>query len=276
MKRILIFWTLILSANFCFSQIKGKCVDEMGKPILYANVGIVDSNMGAVTNEEGEFVIEGEFVSDKNTIVVSCMGYETKSIVVDRKSAVEIVLKSSLIELEEIKIGASNYKYINEKKIGNNKLTNKVRVSFYSKYMGAEVGKYFKVSKEKKYKVQKIRFNVAELGCKKGTFRVNFYNAENESNIETERYNYKDVILEVTKTGDVEIDLTDENIVFSNDFLVAIERLEYIDIKGQETVKFSSNVFCGPFYLRANQLEKWKPRKEKYNIGLGMQLFVKY
>jgi hypothetical protein len=91
-----------------------------------------------------------------------------------------------------------------------------------------------------------------------------------------ERYNYKDVILEVTKTGDVEIDLTDENIVFSNDFLVAIERLEYIDIKGQETVKFSSNVFSGPFYLRANQLEKWKPRKENYNIGLGMQLFVKY
>jgi hypothetical protein len=55
--------------------------------------------------------------------------------------------------------------------------------------MGAEVGKYFKVSKEKKYKVQKIRFNVAELGCKKGTFRVNFYNADNESNIEMERYN---------------------------------------------------------------------------------------
>jgi outer membrane receptor for ferrienterochelin and colicins len=118
MKRILIFWALILSANFCFSQIKGKCIDQMGKPILYANVGIVDSNMGAVTNEEGEFVIEGEFVSDKGTIVVSCMGYETKSIVADRKSEVEIVLKSSLIELEEIKIGASNYKYTNEKKIG--------------------------------------------------------------------------------------------------------------------------------------------------------------
>jgi hypothetical protein len=119
-----------------FLQIKGKCIDQMGKPILYANVGIVDSNMGAVTNEEGEFVIEGEFVSDKSTIVVSCMGYETKSIVADRKSEVEIVLKSSLIELEEIKIGASNYKYTNEKKIGNNKLTNKVKVSFYSKYMG--------------------------------------------------------------------------------------------------------------------------------------------
>jgi hypothetical protein len=276
MKRILIFLTLILSANFCFSQIKGKCVDDKGKPILYANVGIADSNMGAVTNENGEFVIEGEFVSDKTTIVVSCMGYETKSMAVDKNASVEIVLKTSLIELDEIKIGASNYKFTNEKKIGNNKLTNKVIVSFWSKYMGAEVGKYFKVSNGKKYKVQKIRFNIAELGCKKGTFRVNFYNAENESNIETERYNYKDVILDVTKTGDVEIDLTDENIVFSNDFLVAIERLEYIDIKGQETVKFSSNVFCGPFYLRANQLEKWKPRKEKYNIGLGMQLFVKY
>lgn len=243
MKRNLIFWTLFFSANFCFSQIKGKCIDEMGKPILYANVGIADSNMGAVTNEEGKFAIEGEFVSNKNTIVVSCMGYETKSLIIDRNASVEIVMKLSTYELDQVKIGASNYKYTKEKMIGNNTLSKHVEVSFYSEYMGAEVGKYFKVSKGKKYKVQKIRFNIAELGCEKGTFRVNFYNAVNESNVETERYNYKDVILEVTKTGDVEIDLTDENIVFSNDFLVAIERLEYIEIKGEETVKFSSNVF---------------------------------
>jgi hypothetical protein len=276
MKRILIFWTLILSANFCFSQIKGKCVDEMGKPILYANVGIADSNMGTVTNEAGEFVIEGEFVSDNNRIVVSCMGFETKSIVVNRNASVEIVMKLASYELEEVKIGVSNYKYTKEKRIGNNTLSNHVRVSFYSKYMGAEVGKYFKGTKGRKYKVQKIHFNVAELGCKKGTFRINFYKALNEDSIEKERCNYKDIIFEVSKTGGVDVDLTDEKIVFENDFLVAIERLEYLEAEGHEKVLFSSNVFCGPFYLRANHLEKWKPKKEKYNIGLGMQLFVKY
>ena len=276
MKRILIFWTLIFSTNFCFSQIKGRCVDEIGKPILYANVGIANSNMGTVTNEAGEFLIDGDSVSDKNTIVVSCMGYETKSIVVDGRSKVEIVLKTSLIELEEIKIAKSNYKFTEEKIIGNTKLSNKVTVSFWSKYMGAEIGKYFKVNKGKKCKVQKIRFKIALLGCKKGVFRVNFYNAVNESNIETERYNYNDIILEVDKIGDVEIDLTNENIVFGNDFLISIERLEYLEIKGQETVQFSSNIFSGPFYLRGNHLEKWDPKREKYNIGLGMQLLVKY
>jgi hypothetical protein len=276
MKRILIFWTLIFSTNFCFSQIKGRCVDEIGKPILYANVGIANSNMGTVTNEAGEFLIDGDSVSDKNTIVVSCMGYETKSIVVDGRSKVEIVLKTSLIELEEIKIAKSNYKFTEEKIIGNTKLSNKVTVSFWSKYMGAEIGKYFKVNKGKKCKVQKIRFKIALLGCKKGVFRVNFYNAVNESNIETERYNYNDIILEVDKIGDVEIDLTNENIVFGNDFLISIERLEYLEIKGQETVQFSSNIFSAPFYLRGNHLEKWDPKREKYNIGLGMQLLVKY
>jgi hypothetical protein len=281
MKRILIFWTLILSANFCFSQIKGKCVDEMGKPILYANVGIVDSNMGTVTNEEGEFVIEGEFVSDKNTIVISCMGYETKSIVVDRNASVEIVMKLSSYELEEVKIGVSKYKFAKEKRIGNNVLTENVVVEFHSKNKGTEVGKFFKVNKGKKYKVERMHFKIAELGYKKGTFRINFYKALGEENVETQRCNEKDIIMEVSKLGDVNVDITSENLVFEDDFLVAIECIEYVEKKSLNTnehkaVYFSSNVFCGPFYWRANHLEKWKPKKEKYNMGLGMQLFVKY
>lgn len=275
MKNLFTFSIIILCINSCFSQIRGKCVDEMGKPVLYANVSVADTNMGAVTNEKGEFLIDGKFVFDKNTIVVSCMGYESKTIIVEKKSTIDVVLKTSLIELEEVKIATSNYKFTKERMIGNNKLTNKITVSFWSEYMGAEVGKYFKVNKGKKCKVQKIRFKIAVLGCKRGTFRINFYNAVNENNIETERYNYNDIILEVDKTGDVEIDLTKENIVFGNDFLVSIERLEYLEIKGQETVEFSSNVFSGPFYLRGNHLEKWDPKREKYNIGLGMQLFVK-
>jgi len=281
MKRILIFWTLILSANFCFSQIKGKCVDEMGKPILYANVGVADSNMGTVTDEAGEFAIDENFVSDKNTIVVSCMGYETKLIIVDRKSAIKIEMKPIYFELEEVKIGASKYKFTKEKRIGNNVLTDHVVVGFHSKNKGAEIGKFFKVNKGKKYKVERMHFNIAELGYKKGTFRINFYKALGEENIETQRCNEKDIIMEVSKLGDVVVDVTNENLVFEDDFLVAIECIEYIEkilLKTNEhkVVYFSSNVFCGPYYIRANHIEKWVPKKQKYNLGLGIQLFVKY
>jgi hypothetical protein len=280
MKKIFTFLIIIVSANFCFSQIKGRCIDETGKPILYANVGIVDSNMGTVTNAEGEFVIDGE-LGAANTIVVSCMGYETKSIVANRNASVEVVMKLSSYELEEVKIGVSNYKYTKEKRIGNNVLTEHVVVGFHSKNKGAEIGKFFKVNKGKKYQVERMHFKIAELGYKKGTFRINFYKALDEENIEKQRCNEKDIIMEVSKLGDVDVDVTSENLVFEDDFLVAIECIEYVEKKSLNTnehkaVYFSSNVFCGPFYLRENHLEKWKPKKEKYNMGLGMQLFVKY
>jgi CarboxypepD_reg-like domain len=275
MKKTVILFALIISINFCFSQIKGRCVDEKGKPILYANVGVVDSPMGAVTNAEGEFVIDGEFVTAKNTIIVSCMGYQTKSIVVDSKVAIEVVMQPVVYELDEVKIATSNYKFAEEKRIGNNSLSNHISVGYESKYMGAEVGRYFKIKKGKKYKVEKMHFKIATLGCKKATFRINFYEALDEDNIDKERYNYEDIIMEVSKTGEVDVDLKDRKIVFENGFLVTIERLEYIEVAGQDKVMFNSNLFCGPFYLRENHFEKWESRRLKYNVGLGMQLFVK-
>jgi hypothetical protein len=265
MKKTVTLFVLIISINFCFSQIKGRCVDEKGKPILYANVGVVDSPMGAVTNAEGEFVIDGEFVTAKNTIIVSCMGYQTKSIVVDSKVTIEVVMQPVVYELNEVKIATSNYKFTEEKRIGNNSLSNHISVGYDSKYMGAEVGRYFKVKKGKKYKVEKMHFKIATLGCKKATFRINFYKALDEDNI-----------MEVSKTGEVDVDLKDHKIIFENGFLVTIERLEYIEVAGQDKVMFNSNLFCGPFYIRENHSEKWDTKRIKYNIGLGMQLFVKY
>jgi CarboxypepD_reg-like domain len=277
MKKIVSLFALIISINFCFSQIKGRCVDEKGKPILYANVGLVDSPMGTVTNADGEFVIDGEFVATKFTIIVSCMGYLTKSMDVDsdKKTAIEVVMQPAIYELDEVKIATSNYKFTEEKRIGNKTLSNNISVGFESKYMGAEVGRYFKVKKGKKYKVEKLHFKIATLGCKKATFRINFYKALDQDNIDSERYNYEDIIMEISKTGEVSVDLKDYKIVFENGFLVTIERLEQIDVIGQDKVMFNSNVFCGPFYIRVKHFDKWKTDRLKYNIGLGMQLFVK-
>lgn len=281
MEKILIFWMLILSANFCSSQISGRCIDAMGNPISYANVGVLGSNRGTVTNSEGVFVLDDNFITGKHTIVVSYMGYETKLVDIDKNTKIEIMMKPLYYELEEVKIGVSTNKFTKEKRIGNNVLTEHVIVGFYSQNMGAEIGKFFKVNRGEKYKVERIHFNIAELGYKKGMFRINFYKVLDDDTIETERFNDKDIIMEVLKTGDVDVDVTNQKLVFDNDFLVSIECVNYIENSSVSNIKkkrvgFSSNVFCGPFYVRGNHLAKWMPKKQKYNSGLGMQLFVKY
>lgn len=281
MKKAWIVCSLIFSVNFCFSQISGRCIDSSGKPIPYVNIGIKNTIIGTVTGSNGDFLIDENELSENNTVVVSHIAYKTKSVNLLKKSVVEIIMEPSYYDLEEVKIGALKYEFTKKKRIGNNTLTEHVVTGFSSHNFGSEVGKFFKVNKGNKYKIEKVHFNIAELGYKTGTFRINFYKTFGDRNIETERCNNNDIIMEVSKTGDVDVDVKNENLVFENDFLVSIECINYIKnmpsvVNEHKAIYFSSNVFCGPMYLRANHVTKWVSSKQKYNPCLGIQLFVKY
>ncbi|MRX69331.1 CarboxypepD_reg-like domain-containing protein [Flavobacterium resistens] len=279
MKKLLILFTIILKSNLCLSQLKGKCVDSAGKPIPYVNIGVQNTSIGTVTDLNGDFIINDKSLQENAAIIVSHMGYETKSVTPAKDTPIEIVMTQLNFLLDEVKI--QPLKFTSEKKLGNNSLSKHILVGFSSRNLGAEVGKFFKIQKNKKIKIEKIHFEIAELGYKKGTFRINFYNANNDVDIEKVRVNDADIIMEVVETGDVDIDLKNNNLILENDFLVSIECInvvekENLDPKEKKIIYFSSNVFCGPVYRRSNNLTKWNSKKEKYNMGLGIQLFAKY
>lgn len=281
MNKLLIIVVIIVKSNLCSSQIKGRCIDSFGSPVPYVNVGVQNTSVGTVTNSEGVFLIDDKSLAENVTIIVSHIGYETKSVTPIKNTEIEIKMTPTSIQLSEVKIESSKYKFTKEKKIGNNSLTKHVLVGFSSRNLGAEVGKFFKVKKGQKLKVEKIHLEIAELGYKKGTFRINFYNAMKDDDIEKVRINDEDIIMEVLETGDVDINVKNNNLVFENDFLVSIECINVVEKepvvpKEQKIIYFSSNVFCGPVYLRSNHPTKWNSKKQKHNMGLGIQLFVKY
>ena len=87
--------------------------------------------------------------------------------------------------------------------------------------------------------------------------------------------------MEVSETGDVDVDIKDNHLIIEDNFLISIECINVVEKENQDPhekkiIYFSSNVFCGPVYRRSNNLSKWNSKKEKYNMGLGIQLFVKY
>jgi hypothetical protein len=280
MKIVLIFFIVVIHTNICLSQITGRCIDTLRNPLPYVNIGLKNSSVGTVTNTEGRFVIDDKSLVEDNCIVFSHIGYKSKSVVVPKQSEIEIVLQQTIYQLDKVIIVPSKNTFTKTKRIGPKILTEHVVAGFYSNNLGAEVGRFFKLDKGKKYKVERVHFNIAELGYKKGTFRVNFYNAMDEKNIETVRCNKNDIIMDVPKVGDVDIDLTKENLIFENSFLATIEWIDFIEnnilSNKEQNVYFSSNVFCGPVYYRSNNLKKWTVSKQKYDMGLGIQLFVKY
>ncbi len=115
MKLAFLLLLFLSFSDALFSQtlIKGRVVDEDGKPIPYVNVFLSGTIEGAMTNEQGIFSFTTKQRGDLE-IVASCVGYEKfrKSLKLgEGKSSIwlEIRMKSTIIKEREVVVTASSY-----------------------------------------------------------------------------------------------------------------------------------------------------------------------
>ncbi|WP_298479443.1 DUF5686 family protein [uncultured Maribacter sp.] len=103
MKKI-VFVLLFLATILGHSQTKvsGIVIDDLGEPVAFANVLFKNSTEGTITNDNGRFYMESE--SDFKTLVVSFIGYESKTITLTSKVTYEmkVVLEPSREQLNEV------------------------------------------------------------------------------------------------------------------------------------------------------------------------------
>ncbi len=281
LKYTFLVSVIFLYSNFCISQVTGKCIDTLGSPVPFINVGVKMTSLGTVTDENGIFHLDGDLYNYIDSLVISHIGYVTQTICSNRKDTIVVVLRPSEYQLREVNINGSETIKKNKKIIGTQASDGHVVMTFTTKNLGTEIGKIIKVKNQRKYTVEKVFFNISQFDFKKATFRINFYNVNENNSIEKIRVNYTDIIKDVFNVEKVEIDVTNENLVFENDFLVSIEWIDYIENtsnvnKTSNKIFFNSKVFSGPFYSRPNNLLKWNNHKFKYNSGLGIYLSVKY
>ena len=94
MKQILLIVMIIFASQLSFAQVKtlkGTVNDASGMPIPSANVQVQGESKGATTDFDGNFAIQ---VSVGKTLIVSYLGYETKSVVVGDADTIKIILNS--------------------------------------------------------------------------------------------------------------------------------------------------------------------------------------
>lgn len=97
-------------------SIGGTVVDDQsGNVLTGVNVGVQNSRMGAVTDAEGEFLIEGVPGGDY-ILIVSAVGFAQKQVQVNvregQTTTVDIALEPALLELQEVEIiGRSEQSY---------------------------------------------------------------------------------------------------------------------------------------------------------------------
>lgn len=112
-------------------KVYGTVVDNEGLPIIGANILIVGSNVGTVTDVNGRFEID---VNSGDVISVSYLGYKNKEVKIGKQKEINIVLASDAELLDEVVVvGYGTQKKVNltgavsmvdSKSISNRPITN--------------------------------------------------------------------------------------------------------------------------------------------------------
>ncbi len=101
-KLCLVLFTMLFISVSAFAQktVTGVVVDELGDPIIGANVVIKGSQEGTMTDADGNFTLRN--VSDNAVLKVSFMGYATQEVSVAGKSKISVTLQEDNQMLGEV------------------------------------------------------------------------------------------------------------------------------------------------------------------------------
>lgn len=90
----------VISLYTAAFDVHGKVTGPDGQPLIGVTVQVKNTNIGTVTNSQGEYDIHPLTSSD--TLIVSYVGYESRQIAINGQNEINIVMKSSVSELNQL------------------------------------------------------------------------------------------------------------------------------------------------------------------------------
>ena len=278
-KRILSVFILVFLFNgITYSQnqvsIKGITIDGVSnKPIKYVNIGIFKKNIGTVSNEKGIFEINIPSEYSKDSLLFSCIGYQTKKVYIPnllKSNMDKVLLQPKVIKLAEVKISSNKL----TRRIVGNKTTSEsigLVISHVLGY-GSEIGTRIKLP-DKPVKINDFNFHISYDRPDSALFRLKIYSYKkgigglliNKNIFFTVRNHYK---------GVYKLDLRKYHIVVRNDIFVSIECLkEYThgynhhvknDKNFYDRIIISGKLFGSKSFVKEVSQGKWvKPEMAK-------------
>lgn len=91
----------------------GQIVDETQQPLIGATIYVPNSNKGTITNEHGEF--ELLLPLGKQTLEISFIGYETKSVEITQQESLQLHLIPAKNFLNEIIVNAIGFRQLKDR-----------------------------------------------------------------------------------------------------------------------------------------------------------------
>lgn len=256
-------------------ELSGSVSDnKTNKPIPYVNIGILNREIGTVTNPEGTFMLAVKEESLNDTLRISSIGYKPLEILIrDLKTTepLSIQLEEQISELNEVVVRANSIK---KRTLGNRTQSKFLSTGFSYDQLGAEMGIKINIRKVPTF-VDAFNFHISynRLSAK-SIFRLNFYTVKRKKPSENILTSNILIPIEPKQTGLVTIDLKPYDIVLDEDVIVT---LEWIDNQGNnnkgEAIYFSLGLLANGTINKKSSQAKFK----KYNsMGVGFNIDVRY
>lgn len=260
-----IFFLTFLTYTLSYSQnIRGELKDKKDNPITGARIGIENTEIGDLTDENGNFQIDFTNI-DKNSIIkVQVNEFQSYLAKISEfiNSNHKIVLNEKVVDIEPLIINPKKYK------LKNFGTSNSKRA--YCGYDSEIKGKIFReyailVKNNKRLKIEKININIVNANFEDSTTLI--FDIQNSKNgfpddlkaltNETLKLNFtKDDI----KNNKISLDVNDKDIWTDDDFFVTMR----VDESFKGRLAFGGNIFAfskDTFYR--NFYGEWK----KFSVG---------
>ena len=257
MKNYIYTSILILLLNFrVISQeieINGIIADAETKNLIeFVNIGILNKNIGTISNLNGEFNLRMSNTFSNDSLTISHINYYNAKVSIKDFKNQTIILNPKTNQLPEVVI--SNRK--NKKR--------KIGVKSYNPFLflgsiseGNDI-----IENAQKINVPDTRIKVSyvNLYLKKGFqsdssfIRVNFY--KNVENTPGEKIVFENIVKKKQiEPGWLKIDLTENDVYIEEDFFVGVEFIP--DFKNQMNVYMGAILSRGKGYTRNSSQGKW-------------------
>ena len=258
MMRAPILFFLLLAYNLQAQFITAKVLDaETRQPLPFVNIGVLNKNLGTVSDEYGDFLLElnPEFLLD--TLRFSMIGFGKKDFLVQDYLAQEkaeniILLKEEALLLEGVTVVRKKNKKYKRKILGNKTESKTLVGGFTSNDLGNEIGFICRIRKSPTF-VEAFNLSIAKNTYGSIRFRLNFYSLK--QGMPNENLLDEMIMIETDiESGRVSLDLKTYDIVMEDDFLVSIEWIEDL---GSGELLFSAGFFGSNLYARATSHGRW-------------------
>ena len=256
---------------FASSQtyLEGRLVDvESGKPVDFANIGVLTKNIGTVSDFDGSFKIEAnsKAVKSYDSIQISRIGYETLKFSIEDFSeqlneSPIILLQAAAYELDGVVVKKSD---ADNRRIGYESSSRRLFGYWNdSLALGGEHASKIMVRKGP-LKLEDVSFNVAANISDSILVRVNIYDLHKGL---PGKNRTKANILHTIKQrqGTITIDLSPYNIVVRNHFVISLELLKIYG--GRVGIGISAFDDGARSYTRVVSQGKWKRMRKGVTIA---------